>query len=197
MRFGVLCCPLIVLATVGAGTSGFASASPPYDPAEAVREVLAGRLPGELGLGPAEDGQPAPVDRSAAGEDLSVERAVAIALRGNRSLRATLRDLGVAQSEVDRVIGRGVAGVQGDHHVDRLRNERAQVALDEAKAGAAAALGNIVASSAKQSAPASEIRPPAIQAAKNQVDEPALAAISAGERKIPAPTTMATATMTT
>jgi len=55
----------------------------------------------------------------------------------------------------------------------------------------------MVVSSAKHSAPASEMKPPAIQAPKNHGAEPALSATSAGERKMPAPTTMATATMTT
>jgi hypothetical protein len=39
--------------------------------------------------------------------------------------------------------------------------------------------------------------PPASHAAKNHVADPAWAAISDGDRKIPAPTTIATATITT
>ena len=42
-----------------------------------------------------------------------------------------------ANAEVDRVVGRGVAGVQRDHDVDRRRHERAQVAGDEREAGRA------------------------------------------------------------
>jgi hypothetical protein len=43
----------------------------------------------------------------------------------------------------------------------------------------------------------SVMAPPASHAAKNHVAVPACAAISAGDRKMPAPTTIATATMTT
>ena len=40
-----------------------------------------------------------------------------------------------AQAEVDRVVGRGVAGVQRDHHVDRLNGTAAHIAFVEAQAG--------------------------------------------------------------
>jgi hypothetical protein len=50
-----------------------------------------------------------------------------------------------AQAQVERVVGRGVAGVQGDHHVDRLGHDAAQVALHEAQPFALRARGGFVA----------------------------------------------------
>ena len=50
-----------------------------------------------------------------------------------------------AQAEVERVVGRRVAGVQGDHDVDRFGREAAQVALHEAQALASRSLGGAVA----------------------------------------------------
>jgi hypothetical protein len=48
------------------------------------------------------------------------------------------QDPGVgAQAEVERMVGRGVAGMERDHHVDRSRLEAAQVTLDEAQSLAA------------------------------------------------------------
>jgi hypothetical protein len=87
--------------------------------------------------------------------------AAAAAPCGSRARRQDAR--AGAQAEVERVVGRGVAGVQRDHHVDRVGHEAAQVALHEAqpsqRARAAAALHSAT-RSARSSTPVTSGAPP-------------------------------------
>ena len=70
-------------------------------------------------------------DRPQAGAGAQLRAQLLVAAR-----RATMIAGAGAHAEVDRVVGRGVAGVQRDHHVDAPRRVPAHVALLEAQAGA-------------------------------------------------------------
>ena len=81
------------------------SASPRRDPIEEVREILTERMGTSVALEHTNDATALQGNaRSLLTEELTVERAVQVALLNNRGLQATLRELGMSQAEFDQAL---------------------------------------------------------------------------------------------